>query len=64
MTPSLTPTPDFTGAEEAFARAQQLIAAQDWPGAVRSLDEMRKLDKLPDFAGGWHVLFRPAQLWI
>ena len=44
MTPSLTPTPDFTGAEEAFTRAQQLIAAQDWPGTLRALDEMRKLD--------------------
>jgi len=33
LTPSLTPTPDFTGAEQAFARAGQLIAAQDWPGA-------------------------------
>ncbi|MCI0549565.1 MAG: hypothetical protein L0287_01280, partial [Anaerolineae bacterium] len=33
-TPTLTPvptsTPDFTGAEQAFTRAQQLIAAQDW----------------------------------
>lgn len=44
ITPSLTSTPDFTGAEQAFARAQQLIAAQDWPGAIGALDEMRKLD--------------------
>src|SRR5688572_85343 len=47
-TPTLTPvpttTPDFTGAEQAFARAQQLMAAQDWPGAISALDEMRKLD--------------------
>ena len=47
-TPTLTPvpttTPDFTGAEQAFARAQQLIAAQDWVGAISALDEMRKLD--------------------
>jgi len=43
-TASLTPTPDFTGAEQAYARAQQLIAAQDWPGAIGALDEMRKLD--------------------
>ena len=43
-TPSLTPTPDFSGAEEAFARAQQLIASQDWSGALGALDEMRKLD--------------------
>lgn len=47
-TPTLTPvpttTPDFTGAEQAFASAQQLIAAQDWPGAIKALDDMRKLD--------------------
>lgn len=43
-TPSLTPTPDFSGAEEAFARAQQQIAAQDWLGAIGTLDEIRKLD--------------------
>jgi tetratricopeptide (TPR) repeat protein len=43
-TASLTSTPDFSGAEEAYARAQQLIAAQDWPGAIGALDEMRKLD--------------------
>jgi len=44
ITPSLTPTPDFTGAEQAFTRAQQLIVAQDWPGALGALDEMRKFD--------------------
>jgi len=44
VTPSLVPSPDFTGAEQAFTSAQQLIAAQDWPGALGALDEMRKLD--------------------
>ena len=44
VTPSLTATPDFTGAEQAYTRAGQLIAAQDWPGAINALDEMRKLD--------------------
>jgi len=43
-TPSLVPTPDFTGAEQAYAQAGQLIAAQDWPGAIRALDQIRKLD--------------------
>jgi len=43
-TASLTSTPDFSGAEEAFARAQQLIASQDWASAIGALDEMRKLD--------------------
>jgi tetratricopeptide (TPR) repeat protein len=46
-TPSLTPTPDFSGAQEAFASAQQLIAAQNWPEAIRSLDQTRKLG--PDY---------------
>lgn len=44
ITPSLTPTPDFSGAEQAFTQAQQLIAAQDWPGALGTLDQIRKLD--------------------
>ena len=44
ITPSLTPTPDFSGAEQAFNQAQQLIAAQDWPGAIGALDQVRKLD--------------------
>ncbi len=44
ITPSLTPTPDFSGAEQAFAQAQQQIAAQDWPGAIGTLDTIRKLD--------------------
>ena len=43
-TPSLTPTPDFTGAEQAYTRAAQLIAAQDWPGALGALDQLRKSD--------------------
>ncbi|MDO8755126.1 MAG: hypothetical protein Q7J80_14605 [Anaerolineales bacterium] len=44
-TPTLTATPDFSGAENAFLRAQQLILAQDWPGALTALDTIRKLDK-------------------
>jgi tetratricopeptide (TPR) repeat protein len=44
LTPSLTPTPDFSGAQEAYTKAQQLIAAQDWPGAIGALDQLRKLD--------------------
>ena len=39
-----TPTPDFTGAEQAYSRASQLIASQDWPGALGALDQLRKLD--------------------
>ncbi|HCK66657.1 MAG TPA: hypothetical protein DHW49_10375 [Anaerolineae bacterium] len=44
--PTITPTatPDFSGAESAFARAQELIRAQDWPGALAALDTIRKLD--------------------
>jgi hypothetical protein len=50
VTPSLSPTPDFTGAEQAFAQAQQQIAAQDWPGAIGTLDLIRKLD--PTYKAG------------
>jgi hypothetical protein len=42
--PTLTSTPDFSGAESAFQRAQQLIQAQDWGGALSALDIIRKLD--------------------
>jgi tetratricopeptide (TPR) repeat protein len=44
VTPAPTSTPDFSGAEQAYTRAQQLIAAQDWAGALAALDELRKLD--------------------
>jgi tetratricopeptide (TPR) repeat protein len=42
--PTVTATPDFSGAESAFQRAQQLIAAKDWPGSLTALDSIRKLD--------------------
>lgn len=45
-TPTVAPTttPDFSGAQEAFAQAQQLMNAQDWPSALGVLDTLRKLD--------------------
>lgn len=42
--PTATATPDFSGAENAYARAQELIRAQDWAGALTALDTIRKLD--------------------
>jgi len=42
--PTLTSTPDFSGAESAYQRAQQLIQAQDWANALSALDSIRKLD--------------------
>ncbi|MCZ2127028.1 MAG: hypothetical protein LC099_04550 [Anaerolineales bacterium] len=42
VTPS--PTPDFSGVENALARAQESIRAQDWVGALSALDMVRKLD--------------------
>lgn len=42
--PTATATPDFSGAENAFLRAQELIRAQDWNGALTALDTIRKLD--------------------
>ncbi|MDO9302025.1 MAG: hypothetical protein Q7T89_11605, partial [Anaerolineales bacterium] len=44
LAPTLTSTPDFSGAESAYQRAQQLIQAQDWGGALSALDSIRKLD--------------------
>ena len=61
LTPSLVPTPDFTGAEQAFASAQQLLAAQDWPAALGALDEMRKLDpgyQTPQVDGMYYFALR------
>ena len=45
-TPTVSPAPtaDFTSAQQAYDRAAQLIAAQDWPNALAALDQMRKLD--------------------
>jgi len=42
--PSLTPTPDFSGVEEAYSQAQQLITTKDWAGALAALDETRKFN--------------------
>jgi len=42
--PTATSTPDFSGAESAYQRSQQLIQAQDWPNALSALDIIRKLD--------------------
>ncbi len=42
--PTPTSTPDFSGAESAYQRAQQLVKAQDWPNALGALDTIRKLD--------------------
>ena len=42
--PTLTSTPDFSGAESAYQRAQQLIQAQDWGNALSAIDSIRKLD--------------------
>ena len=42
--PTATATPDFSGAENAFIRAQELTRAQDWNGALTALDTVRKLD--------------------
>jgi len=42
--PTVTSTPDFSGAESAYQRAQQLIGAQDWVNALSALDIIRKLD--------------------
>lgn len=45
LTPTITPTPDHSGVESAYQRAQQLINAQDWQNALAALDIVRKLDR-------------------
>ncbi len=60
-TPSLVPTPDFSGAQEAFNHASQLIAAQDWVNALAALDQLRKLDSTfnqPQVDGMYYFAFR------
>jgi tetratricopeptide (TPR) repeat protein len=42
--PTATSTPDFSGAESAYARAQELTRLQDWVGTLSALDSIRKLD--------------------
>jgi outer membrane protein assembly factor BamD (BamD/ComL family) len=44
ITPTVTSTPDFSGVENAYQRAQQLTNAQDWQNAMGALDMVRKLD--------------------
>ncbi|HMZ08205.1 MAG TPA: hypothetical protein PK078_11350 [Anaerolineales bacterium] len=44
IAPTITATPDFSGVESAYARAQELIRAQDWTGALTALDTLRKMD--------------------
>ena len=42
--PTLTPTPDMSGVEEIFQRAQQYINILDWPHALENLDTLRRKD--------------------
>lgn len=44
IAPTITATPDFSGVESAYARAQDLIRAQDWVNALAALDTLRKMD--------------------
>ncbi|MBL8063064.1 MAG: hypothetical protein JNK32_08610, partial [Anaerolineales bacterium] len=47
IAPTITATPDFSGVESAYTRAQELVRAQDWTGALAALDTLRKMD--PNF---------------
>ncbi|MBN1303021.1 MAG: hypothetical protein JXA13_01195 [Anaerolineales bacterium] len=40
-TPTLTPTPDIRGVDALYSSAKQFIAAQDWPSALTTLDQVR-----------------------
>lgn len=44
LPPTPTSTPDLSGVQEIFQRAQQYINIQDWPHALESLDSLRRKD--------------------
>ncbi len=44
VTPTLTPTPDYSGVEALYSQAVEHMAAQDWPGTLAALDQLRKED--------------------
>lgn len=44
VAPTATATPDFSGAENAYLRAQELVRAQNWTNALTALDTVRKMD--------------------
>jgi len=44
ITPTITPTPDKSGVEEIFQRAQQYMNIQDWPNTLANLDTLRRKD--------------------
>ena len=44
LVPTFTPTPDLSGVEEIFQRAQQYLNIQDWPNTLANLDSLRRKD--------------------
>ena len=42
--PTITPTPDMSGVEEIFQRAQQYTNILDWTHAIENLDTLRRKD--------------------
>lgn len=44
LPPTLTSTPDLSGVEEIFQRAQQYMNILDWPNALANLDTLRRKD--------------------
>jgi len=44
-TPAVTPTPDLRGAETIYNDAKAKLAAQDWDGAIQTLDALRRNDR-------------------
>jgi tetratricopeptide (TPR) repeat protein len=42
--PTVTSTPDLSGVEEIFQRAQQYLNIQDWPNTLANLDSLRRKD--------------------
>ena len=44
LPPTPTATPDLSGVEEIFQRAQQYMNILDWPNAIANLDTLRRKD--------------------
>jgi tetratricopeptide (TPR) repeat protein len=61
LTPAPTPTPDTRGVEAIFNDARAKLAAQDWEGAIQTLDSLRRADrtfKTVEVDGMYYVALR------
>lgn len=60
-TPTIAATPDLRGEEEMFAGIQASMAAQDWQGAIASIEALRDLNleyRAVDIDGMYYICLR------